>query len=119
MLLAKRLVALWAGLAFAGDLPVCLGVLDLPALANKGAGESGHLPSADPAAASPASGGSVAPRCRGVPWATPLPTHPGRRSTAEGGVQSGGGSFCGWTEVMGGQAEKEGEEGKKRRRWRK
>lgn len=85
MLLAKRLVALRARLALAGDLPVGLGVLDLPALANEGAGESGHLPGADPAAASPAaSGGSVAPRCRGVPWATPLPTHPGRRSAAEG-----------------------------------
>lgn len=85
--MAERLVALRAGLALAGDLPVGLGIFDLPALANEGAGESGHLPSCDPAAASPASGGSMAPRCRGVPWATPLPTHPGRRSTAEGGVQ--------------------------------
>lgn len=28
------------------------------------------------------------PRCRGVPWATPLPTHPGRWSTSVEGGQS-------------------------------
>lgn len=78
MLLAQRLVALRARLALAGDLPVGLGVLDLPALADEGAGESRHLPRADPAAASPALGGSaVGPRCGGVPWATPPPVHPG------------------------------------------
>lgn len=76
MLLAERLVAFGARLSLAGDLAVGLGVLDLPTLPNEGAGKGGHLGRAGPA------GGPLAPRSWGVPRATPLPVHPGRRNSA-------------------------------------
>lgn len=43
MFLTQGLVALGAGLALAGNLPVGLGVLYFPALPDQRAGEGGHL----------------------------------------------------------------------------
>lgn len=73
LFLAERLVALGARLAFVGDLPVGLGVLNFPALSDQRAGEGSHF---------------AVPRspvgCRGRQWATHLSDHPGPRRRGAG-----------------------------------